>query len=536
MTLTTLEKGYLEGEYLEGPYLTSLAEGSAGMQTEFIIVDALKLVAAQTLLSIVDFLNNSGMQTEFVIKDEPNNQGFQAEFTIISQSEIGMQSLFQIVDKAKNAGMQTELNIASLPDNQGMQATLVISSSKSLGFQTQFSIQDSLRSGGMQTEFIAMAEKASGSELRADKYPTLICGSYYLEGGYLEEPYLTEINCLVPGMQSLFKIENKLNPIGMQTEFTIVDKLVPQGMQTEFTIVDALKQIGMQFDSVISKATASQFFATIYNTTNLRILCEFPSRGLTNSNWTANTTATGDFSVQNLDTDIIEQVWKSAPGNVTGVRIQTDTGLPQGVFMDTMAILNHNMTRSANLILLGSNDPTFVSIGITIPIESRTQNIYYISPTLPIAGYRYWRLDIDDSTNTDGYIEIGTLVFGSSQIFQGECFVDELDFQFKDFADSVRTEGFTNVSNSRALKRSVRLEFRFLNFQRNNFRILRNLFETYRTTQKCLWIPTPSATSYDVTSRFAAFAKLSTIPSERHRYLGGDADYVSFTIEIDESL
>jgi hypothetical protein len=291
----------------------------------------------------------------------------------------------------------------------------------------------------------------------------------------------------------------------------------------------------MQFESKNIVSIGQQVLATLYNSTNLRILCEFPSRGVTDTNWTATTTASGDFSVQNLNTDIVEQVWRSSPGSIVGVRLACDTGLPQGVFLDTLAMLNTNLTRSASVILVGSTVSDFSIIGASIVLPVDEVNTYYIAPELPTEGFRYWRIDIDDPTNTDGYIEVGTVVFGASNVFQGECFVDQVDFQLQDFTDSVRTEGFTNVSNSRALKRKVRLEFRFLNFQRNNYKILRSLFETYRTTHKCLWIPTPSLTDKEVTSRFASYAKLTTLPNERHNYKGGNADYVSFNIEYDES-
>jgi hypothetical protein len=535
MTVTTLEKGYLEGEYLEDAYLTGLAEASAGMQVELNISDFPKNLGMQALFSIANFLVHTAQQAEFKIADFPDGQGFQARFVVTTQNDVGMQALFNIVDQFKDAGMQAELFIDASAE-QGQQADLTIKSDKPIGMQAQFDIVDFLKSSGMEAELFVVGDQASAQEVRIDKYPTLICGPGYLEAGYLEDPYLVQINCLVPGMQVEMKITDFPGLVGMQANLQIVDKLNNTGMQAELTIVDVLKSIGMQFDSVIGQGVGMQVLATLYNTTNLRILCEFPSRGLNDTNWTANTTATGDFSVQNLDTDIVEQKYRSATGNITGVRVQSDTGLPQGVFLDTFALLNHNMTRSASVTLIGSNDPTFAVIGISTVLEPREDNIYYIAPTLPLEGFRYWRVDIDDATNTDGYIEIGTILFGASNIFQGECFVDELDFQLQDFADTVRTEGFTNVSNSRALKRKVRLEFRFLNFQKSNFKILRNLFETYRTTQKCLWIPTPSPTDSDLTGRFASFAKLSDIPSERHRYLGGDADYVSFTIEVDESL
>jgi hypothetical protein len=228
-------------------------------------------------------------------------------------------------------------------------------------------------------------------------------------------------------------------------------------------------------------------------------------------------------------------VYRSETGTTFGLRLACDTGLPQGVFLDTLGILNTNFSQSASVALIGSNDPGFAVTEFFQLLDVGVDNTFYISEELPKEGFRYWAIDIEDPTNSDNFIEVGTIVFGASAIFQGECFVDEVEFKLQDFTDSVVTEGFTSVANSRALKRSVRLDFRFLDFQKNNFKIMRNLFEKYRTTHKCLWIPTPDIDDREVTSRFAAYAKLTALPSERHKYLGGDADYVSFTIEYDES-
>lgn len=533
MTVTTLEKGYLEANYLEDSYTTALLEASAGMQVEFNIVDILKPQGHQALLQIVDQLKELGLQSEFSIVDYPAPRGLQAEFRIDTESESAQQALLQLVDQAKTSGFQAELIIADTPKESGFQSIFTLAINKPVGMQAQFDLLNQLKESGQQAELFILSEKPLAHEVRVDDYPTIICGPGYLEDGYMVGPYLTQTVCLVPGAQTLFTIVDS-QAFGQQAQFKIVDIPSEHGQQTTFTIEDETAY-GMQFETKNIQSVGQQVLATLYNTTNLRILCEFPSRGLTDSNWSATSTATGDFSVQNLDTDIVEQVWRSDTGDVTGVRLTTDTGLPQGVFLDTLAILNTNFTRSATVSLIGSNQSDFSIIGTSIVLDVAEVNTYYIAPELPTEGFRYWRIDIDDPTNPDNYIEVGTVVFGASNVFQGECFVDELDFQLQDFTDSVSTEGFTNVSNSRALKRKVRLEFRFLNFQKNNFKIMRNLFETYRTTHKCLWIPTPSATDKEVTARFAGYAKLTTLPSERHRYLGGDSDYVSFTIEYDES-
>jgi len=89
---------------------------------------------------------------------------------------------------------------------------------------------------------------------------------------------------------------------------------------------------------------------------------------------------------------------------------------------------------------------------VTINLDATEENIYYIAPEFPTQQYRYWRFVINDVTNPDTYLQIGTIIFGTTVILQGECFVDELTRRTKHFSDKVQTEGFTNVSNDRALE------------------------------------------------------------------------------------
>jgi hypothetical protein len=290
---------------------------------------------------------------------------------------------------------------------------------------------------------------------------------------------------------------------------------------------------GIQFTAVKEEARAFQFRSALYNTTNLRILVDFPSRGTTGLNWTATSTqtsSTNSFSVNNLNTDIVEQYWRSATG-VLSATITCDTELPQGVYLDTMAILNHNLSGSATIILEGSNDPSFGTIPVNITLEYEANNMYYIAPTLPLNPYRYWRLNVSDPGSADNFIRIGTIVFGAAVIFTNESFVDRVRFGQKQFIDKVYTEGFTNVSNDRGKKKYLGLEFRNLAYGKANFQSMREIFDYAGVTLKCLYIPVPQQAS-----RFAVFGKLSDIPAEEHNYKGADADYVDFSIDVDESL
>jgi hypothetical protein len=470
-----IQYGYLETPYLsEFPYLQPAAEQGLAMQTQFAVIDEHSIA--------LQFLGN-------LTKDKP----------------IGTQFDGLIEGFEKSLGLQTTLDIADENDF-GLQASVINTQDKVLSAQTTFTIesendfgvqfdarQTQDKSIGVQAKRLFDGkEKPTGVSFRSSK----VLPHYECPGlGYLNDvPYLTQNQYLAP-----------------------------------FYCVP----MGVQFTAVKEESRAFQFRSALYNTTNLRILVDFPSRGLTGSNWTATSTqtsSTNGFSVNNLNTDIVEQYWRSATG-VLSATITCDTQLTQGVYLDTLAIFNHNLSGSTTITLQGSTDPSFATIPVDITLEYEANNMYYIAPTLPLNPYRYWRLNISDPGNADNFLRVGTIVFGSAVIFTNESFVDRVRFGQKQFIDKVYTEGFTNISNDRGKKKFLNLEFRNLSYARANFQSMREIFDYAGVTLKCLYIPVPLQAS-----RFAVFGKLSDIPAEEHNYKGADADYVDFSIDVDESL
>lgn len=507
--------GYGEEGYLENPYLGGTALFATGMQVELQIVDSLTYLGSQVERQIIDRLAYLGMQVNLTIETDDATGAQVSRITIVDQP----------------TGEQVNLSVADFNKYIGQQVNLTVTGQKYLGIQALQNIVDFAKATGMQVnrQYID-AKKYSGMEVRLDKsFPHVNCNEAgYLEQDYLTQEYLGNYFCVYGPMQVELEIhEEKIT--GAQVELNIVDHLKQLAFQVELNIVDFPVYTGMQTDRVKASPNAMQILKVLYNTTNLRILCEFPSRGTSGTNWTATSTAAGDFNINNVNTDIVEQVWRS--NAATSVILNCDTQVPQGTLVDTLAILNHNLTTSANISFEGSND-NFTSVGVTIPLEATEDNIYYIAPVFPTTQYRYWRLIISDTTNPDGYLQIGTIVFGTTVILQGECFVDELTRRTKHFSDKVATEGFTNVSNDRALKYATQMEFRNIQYGRGNFKNLKEIFKTARTSLKCLWIPDPQDPP-----RFAVFGKLTQIPEERHKNMGPDAaDNVDFGIEIDESL
>jgi len=572
MTLVHVEKNYLENNYLQDPdpYLGTEVLAYMGMQCN-IVVDNSKTLGQQALLNIGSG-KTLGQQATIYIANFPSTGGQQAQFNIN--------------DYPAAKGQQATLGIAG-QKTHGQQASFTVDSQKTWGQQAFFHI-DRTTGAGQQASVSTSGTPAQGMQYIRGNFNHLQCEGY-LEADYMEEPYLAHVICAHGGMQvnfdvteenplgqqaqfvlsqpfhkgmqaqfvlsyPLYKgmqanvIQNRLKEIGQQAQFNIIDHKTYYGQQGQLTL-NHPAFLGMQAQIVALTTLGMQVLIALYNTNLLRMLCDFPSRGLSTAtgtnawgnpagvgkNWRSNSTAAGDFSAFNLNTDIVEEAFRSA--STSGINLDCDTERPQGVFLDTLGILEHNISSSATINLLGSNDPTFSSISVTIPLAARQDdpNIYYIAPTLPNSGYRYWRLSIVDPTNSDGFIQVGTIVFGAASLFVGECFVDDVEFQLKDYTDSVQTEGYTNVNNSRAQKKVLRLDFRSLAYQKSNFRLMRRMFREERTVLKCLWIPTPDPTNEEYSARFAMFSKMVQIPVERHNHKGGEADYVTFTLELDES-
>ena len=407
--------------------------------------------------------------------------------------------------------------VITLDKGQGAQFfALNIDAPDTTGVQAKGKIDTGIEQFGVQFGQTPIVVRSIG------EYNTGIGG-----GGYGETSYSSPIYAKFMGTQ--FEAVNvKEKSTGAQFEGHItVD--TSRGVQFLGKITDD-KPIGAQFEAFVQRSVSLQFRAVIYNTTQLRFLSEFPSRGVTGTNWTATTTeasSSNSFDVNNLNTDIVEQVWRSADTNVTSLTCDTeDSG---GVFLDTLAILNHNLTQGASITLIGSNSPSFTTTPFVEQLSVEPNNMYYISEQLPLQSYRYWRLDINDTTNPNGFLEIGTIVFGSSTVFTTEeNFTDEVTFGIKQFEDSIQTEGFTNISNDRGQKKYLDLSFKKLQGEGRNFGELRKLFESAGSLLKVLWVPTPQKPS-----QLALFSKMTSIPKEKQKYSG--ELYVDLTVNLDES-
>jgi len=479
----TTTYGYLSLPYLMDPYLAGVTRKTVASQVELVIIKD-HFVNSQTTARV---FKNHGYLNQVELNVETAR-------TVLNQVELQI-----VADHA----FGSQVNLETSQDHVfGAQVDRKISTDRTLNNQVNF-----------------------GVNLHEH------CEDYgYLRQPYLRMQYLSDYLCVHQRSQ-VDRMVDVDHPYGSQVERKIFKE---HGFGSQVLgVIFRDRPFYSQATFIKAHRVGSQVRAVLYNTTNLRILCDFPSRGFSGLNWVANSTATGDFNVNNLNTDIVEQIWRSDMGDIAGIELKCDTEIPQGVFLDTFAILGHNFTISASIQLQGSTTSNFATVNFStdLSVIRNHDNIYYIAPNLPTASYRYWRVLITDITNAYGYLQVGTIVFGSSIIFQGECFVDQVFKSTRHFSDKVETEGFTNVSNDRALKYAVGLDFRSLRYNRGNYNNIRGVFDFARTSFKCLWIPTPQ-----YPERFAVFGKLPQIPTEAHNNKGYDMDFIDFSIEVDESL
>ena len=557
MTNPTIQ-GYLENPYLEGNYLAGTAQWSIGQQVKMIIKQT-DIKGMQVKNTIANNINSIGMELSRTIANRPKGVGMEMIAGLFKQSDIGKQ-VQKVIENSEFIANQVEA-VLMKDYTTGLQVELIINGEQSLGYEVNVQILDQLDFTAMQTSarlfkdtskgmevkriikdylsensqqfkgYIINKMDGAGMEIRRDKsFPHISCDGFgYLNQPYLTSPYLGAGYC-VPGPMQIELLLKKNAPQGMEVN-RVIETFTQVAVEVKKVIADKLYSFGMQIERFRATSLGMQVRFILYNNYNLRVLSDFPSRGVTGENWISSSTAAGDFNVNNVNTDIVEQRWQSE----TGVKFSTlicDTQKSQGIGVDTLAILNHNFTTSAAISFEGSNESDFSTVGFQKNLTvNRNEDIYYIAPTYPTQQFRYWRLICNDPTNPYNYLRIGTIIFGSSIIMQGESFVDTVRKRKIHFSDKVATEGYTNVSNDRSLKTAINIDFAKIAYARGNYNALMRVFDFSRTSLKCLWIPDPLKPS-----RFAVFGKLSTMPEETHLNMGDGADYVDFSMEVDESL
>lgn len=278
-----------------------------------------------------------------------------------------------------------------------------------------------------------------------------------------------------------------------------------------------------------------------YNTKNLRILWEIGSDGLDETNnYTASSEKSTDKSIENIKNDIIEKYWEST-SNINQW-IQFDAGTNKTIYIDTLALLGHNLTSSAQLTLKGyglgsdstisdwSNIPVYATISMgSNPNDDR---VIWVNPSQPTNRYRHWRLEISDGSNSSSTLRIGRLMAGTSLCFNGENLLGTLRYGKNNYKDEIKLNGFSSVFNNRALKRKLSINLNELNIQAySNTNQLNKYIDYCRDSLKALVIVDPQ-NPY----KYSVFAKLSSMPEQEINYVDAQNEYATISLNYDEGI
>lgn len=200
--------------------------------------------------------------------------------------------------------------------------------------------------------------------------------------------------------------------------------------------------------------------------------------------------AAGDHDKLNLTTAPLRQTWRSATLDPQEIVIQAnDTTVAPDVF----AILNHNFSADAVVILYCAFSNDFTVPALTIPFAWNEKHMAIVED-LAIA-YPYYKIKIVDPTNECGFLEIGRIIAGQSFTFMNEeDITDNISLTTDDLASSTPTEGFFRVSNERVQVDTLTVQFSKLDSKvgnNTNYSGLRDMAKFVGTTVPFLTIVDP---------------------------------------------
>ena len=127
--------------------------------------------------------------------------------------------------------------------------------------------------------------------------------------------------------------------------------------------------------------------------------------------------------------------WRST--SVSSQSLTFDLGSAQQP--SVLAVLDHNFTSGASIVLQGANNSGFAPVGTSRAVPWQSGALLYFLGE-PLSTFQYWRLQISNPGNPDGYLRI-------SELFLGGYTRLERTFELGDFRGKVRT-GARDRTNS----------------------------------------------------------------------------------------
>ena len=122
-----------------------------------------------------------------------------------------------------------------------------------------------------------------------------------------------------------------------------------------------------------------------------------------------------NYPVENIQHIHRSKVWRTT--GITSENIVIDYGMGNTFLAESLIISKHNLTSSVIITLQGNNSdswgaPAFSVIVSTLGDYEYNNDSIIIDTTTATTAYRYWRIVIADTTNTNSYLEIGRIFLG----------------------------------------------------------------------------------------------------------------------------
>jgi len=115
-----------------------------------------------------------------------------------------------------------------------------------------------------------------------------------------------------------------------------------------------------------------------------------------------------NYPVENTQDTRLVKTWRTSTASATTIYINAGTGLT--ITADSAAILAHNFTASAGIIVQAATASTFAAVALSANVTYRAgpMVVFFTS-----GAYQYWRFSFDETTLAAGYYEVGRLMLGA---------------------------------------------------------------------------------------------------------------------------
>jgi hypothetical protein len=122
-----------------------------------------------------------------------------------------------------------------------------------------------------------------------------------------------------------------------------------------------------------------------------------------------------------------------------------------------VALINHNISASATITVYGADDSAFTSNVVSDVVTHNAANIYFFLSAARTK--RYIRVHIADPTNTNSYLQIGTVFIGSYWE-PGFSFLVDYEDGFEDASDIEASDDLVIYAREKTILGTMALPFR----------------------------------------------------------------------------